>query len=109
MDFDGVFSYSQIVTLNFSTDESAFITVFPNPVEGNSPFAIEFKGFSDEKQVLVLVKDINGKEYYSKVLILSHQNDYILSVDPQQKLAPGVYFVSASVDNSLYNKKLIVR
>ncbi len=33
----------------------------------------------------------------------------VIVVDPSQRLVPGIYMVTGSVDNSLFNKKLIVR
>lgn len=110
VDFDGTAFYSKIVSIESSGNELAELSLNPNPVNQNAPyFFIGMTGVKEGKQILVVVKDVSGKEYYSKVFVVERQSDFIFTIDPEQKLSPGIYLVSASVDNSLYNKKLIVR
>ncbi|HLP12341.1 MAG TPA: T9SS type A sorting domain-containing protein [Flavobacteriales bacterium] len=105
-DFDGRFTYSQIVVVkNGEVSFNGDITPFPNPNDGNS-FNLEFTGFSDE-EVLLVVKDIQGKSYFSKMYVVSdHAN--VVAISLEQKLPAGAYLVVASTDDNLVSKRIIV-
>lgn len=110
VDFDGTVSYSKVSTAYFNNKGSDVdFRIFPNPIAQNGHFSLVINGQKEQQQVLVVLKDVTGKEYYSKVFVVEHQHDFVITVDPAQNLSPGVYIVTASLDNSLYNKKLIVR
>ncbi|MCC6691292.1 MAG: T9SS type A sorting domain-containing protein, partial [Bacteroidia bacterium] len=106
-DFDGKYSYSKIVSVSANPSELSFV-VFPNPVPSGETPRIKFSG-NETKNILVLVYDDYGREVYSKISIIEKGNGQVLAIDPSKTLSPGVYFISASSDNSLYKQKLIVR
>ena len=81
------------------------ISVFPNPTDGE--ININIKDL-EGKEVLVVIRDITGKECFSKVII-SQENLQLIAVDSEQKLAAGTYIVTASTSNKLYSKKIIVK
>jgi len=103
-DFNGKFTYSKIVAVNYHFNEAG-LDVFPNPSNGD--FNVNLTGF-ENKEVLVLVRDISGKEIYSKV-ILTQANKEIIAVDLSQQLSPGTYLVVASSLNMLYSKRIIIK
>ncbi len=103
-DINGKFTYSKIVAVNYHFDEQG-VNVYPNPNNGN--FSISLKGF-ENKEVLVLLRDVSGKECYSKVM-LSQNNEEIVAIDLENKLPTGTYLVVASSLNKLYSKKIIVK
>jgi hypothetical protein len=49
-----------------------------------------------------------GREYYSKVILMSTDNE-VIAIDPSGKLVSGVYFVVASSSNWLFEKKIVVQ
>lgn len=105
IDFNGDYSYSQIVAV-----KCAFwgeLSVYPNPTKEEEAFFITFSGFGDE-EVLVVLRDITGREYYSKMIILT-VNHQIIAFDPEQQIPAGTYLVVASSKDELYTKKLIVK
>ncbi|MBI2269038.1 MAG: T9SS type A sorting domain-containing protein [Bacteroidetes bacterium] len=106
-DFDGKYTYSNIVSVDFASNET-FFTIFPNPsVVGEAP---QLRFTIDEvKGVLVVVNDINGKEVFSKVTIVEKGDDRVLAIDPTNTLPAGTYIISASSDNSIYRQKLIIK
>jgi len=105
-DFDGNFSYSNVEVVHNFNESSAQINAFPNPNDGNS-FNLEFTGFGDE-EVLVVVRDIQGKEYYSKMYLVN-DNNTIYAVSLTDKLAVGTYLITASSDENLVSKKIVVQ
>ena len=103
-DFNGTFSYSKIVSVNYTLSDDG-MSIFPNPTIGEININIkELEG----KEVLVVIRDITGKECFSKV-ILSQENQQLIAVDSEHQLAPGTYIVTASSSNKLYSKKIIVK
>jgi hypothetical protein len=103
-DFDGTFTYSKIVSVNYSISDDGF-TVFPNPTDGEININInDLEG----KEVLVIIRDITGKECFSKV-VLSQENQQLIAIDSEHKLASGAYIITASSNNKLYSKKIIVK
>ena len=105
--FDGTFSYSNMVAVEFTDEGIADFNVFPNPSEGLS-VNVSITAEKD-KEILVEVFDINGKKTFSKVVITDSEGKNVHAIDFTHKLIPGVYFISATSNQSIYNKRLIVK
>lgn len=103
-DHNGNYTYSRIVSVNYHFD-TLDVKVFPNPSNGD--FEINLVGL-ENKEVLIVVKDIAGKEYFSKVVV-TQREDELIAVDQAGNLPPGVYLVTASSLNLLFSKRIIVR
>ena len=103
-DNDGKITFSNVVSVSFGFGISG-MSVYPNPTSG--PFTINLTGQS-EKQVLIVVRDVQGKEFYSKVVITSSDTE-VIAVDPSGKLASGIYFVIATSDSNIFEKKIVIR
>ncbi|RMG77917.1 MAG: T9SS C-terminal target domain-containing protein, partial [Bacteroidetes bacterium] len=91
------------------TEETQGLTgleIFPNPSDGEQ-FNLKLQGL-ENKEVLVVVRDLKGAEYYAKVIVVKSDNQ-IEVIDPEKHLAPGIYLVTGSSENILYSKKLIVK
>lgn len=80
--------------------------IFPNPTTQDN-INLSFKGF-EGKEFLVVLRDISGKEYYSKVEIVN-TDDEIIAYSPDVNIPRGVYLVTASSQNELYSQKIIIR
>lgn len=102
-DVNGEFSYSNIVPVKFEKTGKDII-VYPNPNEGIF-FNVDLSGYKNE-QVIVVIRDIQGRQLYSKVFIV---NDNITtSITLEQNLPKGTYLIIASSEDKLISKKLIV-
>ncbi len=99
-DFNGEYSYSSIVAVNFSENESG-VFVYPNPADLQNGFNIEFSSICESCTLIVM--DATGRKVYeSKV-----QSKKIL-ID--QIIAPGLYFIQYT--NGLgvnQNQKIILK
>ncbi|MCB9188415.1 MAG: T9SS type A sorting domain-containing protein [Flavobacteriales bacterium] len=80
--------------------------IFPNPTTQDN-INLSFKGF-EGKEFLVVLRDISGKEYYSKVEIVNTDSE-IIAYSPDVTLPKGVYLVTASSQNELYSQKIIIQ
>lgn len=105
-DFDGNFSYSDLKMVKFEGEKDFSFNIYPNPNDGVI-FNLQIHANNNE-QVLVIVYDVLGNEIYSKIIISNENDNNIYAIDPSQKLPAGVYMVSATSNDSILNKRLIV-
>lgn len=105
VDYDGRVSYSQIQVVKSYNELAGELNLYPNPCDG--AFHLQLSAFGDE-EYLIVVRDITGRESFSKVIITSTDN-HIEAIDLSGKLAAGTYIVTASSRNEFYSQKLIVK
>lgn len=109
-DYDGQYTYSNIVAVSFIPMQEGkrdTFTVYPNPASSNEQPWIVLTA-DENQQVLIVVYDIRGKEYYSKVELVQCSGENIFAIDLLQKLACGVYYVIATSNNKIHGKKLMI-
>jgi hypothetical protein len=108
-DFDGKFTYSNLAPVDFETvsTENGF-SIYPNPSTSGQTMRLNLTAPENE-QVLVVVYDTMGKEYFSKIIITQQSGDNMLALDPNSKLASGVYYVTATTNNKVFRKKLVIQ
>lgn len=104
VDFDGKFSYSNIISLN--RDASFSLHVFPNPTF-NGEVNIKFHNNEREETLLLLI-DALGRELFSKVIVHESESEFF-ALHEEVDLKSGVYFILASNNEKLHQHKLVVR
>lgn len=105
-DFDGKQTYFGPVTINNSQNEES-VNVYPNPVSSSDPVFYLSIPEGDE-EVSVVVRDIQGREFYSRV-IANGQRHELIAISPAQPLAAGMYIAVVSSSHYSYSQKFIVR
>ena len=83
------------------------IDLFPNPIDENSTTYMQLYHF-DNQNVLVVVRDLLGKELFSKVLNIKSQNE-LFPINKNGDLPKGAYLISASGNNKIHSKLLIIK
>ncbi|MFT7613828.1 MAG: hypothetical protein ACI9J3_002808 [Parvicellaceae bacterium] len=58
--------------------------------------------------MLVVLRDIQGKEFYSKAAV-NIENGKLVGVPIDVKIPAGVYLITTSFENQMYSQKLIVK
>jgi|GEM_PF-328798 len=81
--------------------------VYPNPGNGSDIHVAIRSGLGEE--MLVVVYDVMGRESYSKVMVMEAEGENVFAIDPQSRLTPGVYMITATSRKSNFSKTLIVR
>ncbi|MGZ4058614.1 MAG: T9SS type A sorting domain-containing protein, partial [Bacteroidia bacterium] len=105
-DFNGQYTYSSLAAVNYYFGEDG-ISIYPNPGSPGSPINLDIKGLKDQ-EILVVLRDMSGKEFYSKVIITS-TDDQLEAIDTEQRLSAGTYIVIASSNNRVYSQKIIIK
>ena len=85
-DFDGEYKYSALVAVDYESP----ITIFPNPLEGNT-FYIGMNG-TEGQEVLVMLYNPLGTPVYSKTII-QQEGRMVAAIDLSIRPTPGIYFV----------------
>lgn len=81
-------------------------SVFPNPSDGSS-ISIGFKE-PPQGDVLLVLTDVTGREFYSKA-ITSFNEELLQIIKTSNPLPSGIYLITASSNNNLYFKKVVVQ
>jgi Concanavalin A-like lectin/glucanases superfamily/Ig-like domain CHU_C associated len=106
--FDGQYEYFSIVPVRFeSNNVTGNMSLFPSPVNAGEAVNVEFKGIT-ETELLVVLRDIRGREFYSK-MIVNIENGKLVGVPIDLKIPAGVYLITASSENQIYSKKLVIK
>lgn len=110
VDFDGKSRTYNPIKIKFNqSDKSPFITAYPNPVEAGSAANVDISGFAPSSNVLVVLRDLNGKEVYTKVVLTDVYGETYTALDIEQHLPAGIYIVVGSSDDKIFNHKLIIK
>jgi Secretion system C-terminal sorting domain len=104
-DKDGKVSYSELEVVKSAINAEKSLVVYPNPSSGT--VTIEYSG-DETKKVLILIRDVAGKQYFSKLIYPTDAENKVL-VDPEFNLPSGSYVITASSNNQLLSQKLIVK
>jgi hypothetical protein len=106
-DFNGVSSFFKLASVEYTESSEFSFNLYPNPNNG-STFNISIDSKKDD-EVLVVVYDALGKETYSKVIITGSNNDDVYALDPSGKLDSGIYLITATSQQSIQSKRMIVK
>lgn len=103
-DFDGRFSYSNVVSV--SIDGTDLWSVFPNPADANQ-FNLHLGKEEIGKPTLVELRNSAGQLVFSFQSIADEEGRVV--VKPTQHLLPGFYITSVMVGSQTKRLKLVVK
>ena len=107
-DFDGKFSYSNVIPVKYEKNSgNGTINLFPSPVKPGETITLEFNNIFED-DLLVVLRDIQGKEFYSKVVV-NIEDGKLIGVPIDISIPAGIYLVTASSENRMYSQKLIIK
>ena len=106
-DFDGFTKFFNVVPVNNTKAGLSQMNLFPSVISSGETVKIEFDNIVD-KELLVVIRDVHGREFYSKAIINIEKGQLIgLPIDSQ--IPSGVYLITASSENKVYSKRLIIK
>ncbi len=106
-DYDGKSSYSDIMAVNCSDHRPFHFDVFPNPANADSPINAFIGGLAENSKVLVVLIDQLGNTISTKLYVTA-ENQILIGTASELNLKKGLYFITASNNNSILTQKLIV-
>ncbi|MBL4710509.1 MAG: T9SS type A sorting domain-containing protein, partial [Flavobacteriales bacterium] len=111
-DYDGQFSYSEIVAVKFK-GEAIFkedLFIFPNPISAGENLQMEIEGDIGSK-VLVILRSIDGREVYSEEVDCAESNETskrTVKIRIPANAMIGIYLVTVSVQNKIRTQKILI-
>ena len=105
-DFDGNFEYFNIVPVKVDLSNKSEMSLFPNPLRRGEELKINLGGIKED--VLIVIRDAKGQEFYSKAEI-HIENNQLIAVPIDANIPAGMYIVTASSENQIYSQKLLIR
>lgn len=100
---------SNTVPVNYIKKEgiTAGMNLHPDFSEGQKIINIAFEDVF-EKEILIVLRDKNGKEYYSKV-IFNVEDEKLVAVPLEKEIPEGDYLITATSENQLYSQNIVIR
>lgn len=100
---------SNIVPVNYLKKEgdTAGMNLNPDFSEGQKIINIAFEEIF-EKEILIVLRDKNGKEYYSKV-IFNIEEEKLVAVPIEKEIPEGDYLITATSENQIYSQNIVIR
>ncbi len=103
-DFDGEFTYSDIIAVNLDLAETDF-SLSPNPVTGRTITISTSSGICESKCTLQLT-DMSGRNIALSAFELSQEQTS--SIQLPDFIKPGLYFFSLQDGSNVYHRKIVV-
>lgn len=97
VDFDGTFSYSDVLAVSFGSLQTT-LWMYPNPSYGES-LNLEFEKFQRNASIKVEIMDLMGRSLLSRQIQSSQTGSALLKLDLPASFAPGMYLVKATSQN----------
>lgn len=107
-DYDGRFSYSDVVTVYNPNAQKTSVTVYPNPAKLSEDFFINING-TQNKEVYVVIIHVSGRTFYSGYAELNDRFQInIQELDSRYTFEPGAYIINLRAANLQEVRKLII-
>lgn len=105
IDFDGNEYYSRSIPVIANNIELFYFNILPNPNNGNFKSVVSAdKGV----EIVIVLYTTLGEEVYSKVVVTKKAGNNIYAMDLLDKLPTGIYLITATSNNKILSKRLIV-
>jgi hypothetical protein len=106
VDYNGGFSYSQIISLNIGS-KSQVLEIFPNPIKD---FIVTFSliGLEKGENLIVSIFDSSGKRQYEERISMNG-SEGVFSLNLNNKLNKGIYFMQIKSASKNLRKPFLVK
>ena len=100
--------FSNTVPVNYLKKKgvTAGFNLHPNFPEDSKVINIAFEEIF-EKEILVVIRDIKGNEFYSKVVINAGDN-ILIAVPVKDQIPSGDYLITATSENQIYSQNVTI-
>jgi len=105
-DFNGLFSYSQTVTIN--RDSGDEFLIYPNPIEQGNPINLILSKEIMGKDFQITISDMLGKMVFYRPVEGNYTKNN-MTIYPEHKLEMGTYTLSISNENKSYHQTYVIR
>ena len=104
---EGKESFSNIVPVKSNLTEEK-VNLFPIEDGSQQVINLSFENIKKEGQLLVVLRDIKGQEFYSKIL-MNVQADTVVAIPIESYIPRGDYLVIASSEDQMYSQNVRIQ
>jgi hypothetical protein len=104
---NGTATYSDIVTIKKESGAPFSLEVYPNPANVAAQINVRIKAPEIKEEVLLVLEDMMGKHYFSKVIIV--ETDLNIVIENTEGLTPGIYMIVASSNHKFYSERVLIQ
>jgi hypothetical protein len=105
-DFDGKFTYSEPVMINYEGASNASLLTYPNPSNGYN-ITVELKGLGDKTEVPLVIYDQRGQKVYETVISKEDRATVTKNISFDSILPQGIYIIKAGKTLELTRKMVV--
>lgn len=107
-DYDGSYTYSEMVGVLYQQQTTINFSLFPNPNRGED-FNIALQGLQPDERVQLLVTDLFGRPVYTISLQANDNGQLNRTIQPPGRLPAGVYLINILGTSGKFNVRMVVR
>lgn len=109
-DYDGQNSFSTLIPINYYPQAGVNFLVYPNPANGDVINFLFTSGRRDNPGIMTItILDETGVLRDGGSLTAYHDWHHAYSVNPIEKLKPGIYMIMVTFNGNTYVRKFVVR
>jgi hypothetical protein len=105
-DYNGLFSFSKVISVGLNNTASILFDIFPNPSNGANTY-VKILGIDNSVEIQISIRDLLGRNL---ILIESHSGENLERLIPLQidHLPPGVYLINLASKSGVISKRLVI-
>lgn len=107
-DFNGTFSYSNIIAMEYYANQELVIAFYPNPIQSNTNLTVDVSGLVGIASLPITIADQLGKVHAIGSLSVSAEGKASQQVSLEH-LPNGVYLISIGNSNKIVKRIVIAR
>lgn len=107
VDYDGQYTYSDFVSIDYSRKFHSGVSVYPNPNLGTN-ILLDISHFEPNTQANIKVMNSTGEVFYDDEVITDDQGGFLSGILTEQTLVKGVYIVTVSCFCDVHIVKMTV-
>jgi hypothetical protein len=108
LDFDGKYSFSNIVSVNSVIRQSPEFIVYPNPSDGTD-LTIDIRKYNANEEVRIVILNMEGKSVYSKTIMTDDNGTFNGALSNEHPLSAGIYTIISYAEKNVSVVKLAIR
>jgi hypothetical protein len=106
VDISNAAKYGPVISVNYIKSKNIKFVVYPNPNKGE--FTADITGIENNHEVTISLRDERGNSVYESEFYIMDAGSNKLQIIPQNRLNPGMYICTLTLEGIQYNVKVVV-
>jgi len=107
-DFDGKFTYSNVISIDYEGSDMIKISIYPNPAKGDE-ITLDIRGLKDVNTVPVSIIDPLGRQFIAENLVVDMLTGSVKRTISTKEMSDGMYILKVGTTNIQVRRIIIAR